>query len=216
MKTRKFETSADGIISEVKKFTEGTVIYSKDEFQWFLNAVNDRTPKIGFEVEEWDSEEAHRLFAEEEKMDGINAINQLDELEMLVEKQEDYYAGAKTAQEWEEEGYHFVWVGIQGPFEIELMSDYYIVDDATKRPLLICQTFDSDVDGAGLIPATARDLYDKKEGLEDVIRGMKRFKESQPCHKFDEDFALIAKIFSTTIEVIETLVDEYELDEETR
>lgn len=212
METRKFETSADGIIREVKNFAEGTTVYTKDEFQWFINAVDNRTPKIGFEVEEWDSEEADRLFEEEEKMDGINAINQLGELEMLVEKQEDYYAGAKTAQEWEEEGYHFVWVGIQGSVEIELMSDYDIVDEATKRPLLICQTFDSD--GAGLIPATAEDIYDKKDGLKDVIRGLKKYRESQPCHKFDEDFALIAKIFGTTGDVIETLVDEYELDED--
>lgn len=211
---KKFETDLDGILREVKNFAEGTVIYSKDEFQWFINAVNDRTPKIGFEVEEWDSEEADRLFEEEEKMDGINAINQLGELEMLVEKQEDYYAGAKTAQEWEEEGYHFVWVGIQGSVEIELMSDYDIVDEATKRPLLICQTFDSDVDGAGLIPATAEDIYDKKDGLKDVIRGLKKYSESQPCHKFDEDFALVAKIFSTTGDVISALVDEYELNKE--
>lgn len=210
----KFETDLDGILREVKDFAEGTVIYSKDEFQWFLDAVNDRTPKIGFEVEEWDSEEADRLFAEEEKMDGINAINQLGELEMLVEEQEDYYAGAKTAQEWEEEGYNFVWVGVQGSVEIELMSDYDIVDDATKRPLLICQTFDSDVDGAGLIPATAEDIYDKIDGLEDVIRGLKKYSESQSCHKFDEDFALVAKIFSTTGDVISALVDEYELNKE--
>lgn len=212
METRKFETSADGIIREVKNFAEGTTVYTKDEFQWFINAVDNRTPKIGFEVEEWDSEEADRLFEEEEKMDGINAINQLGELEMLVEKQEDYYAGAKTAQEWEEEGYHFVWVGIQGSVEIELMSDYDIVDEATKRPLLICQTFDSD--GAGLIPATAEDIYDKKDGLKDVIRGLKKYRESQPCHKFDEDFALVAKIFSTTGDVISALVDEYELNKE--
>lgn len=119
-----------------------------------------------------------------------------------------------TAQEWEEEGYHFVWVGIQGSVEIELMSNYDIVDDATKRPLLICQTFDSDVDGAGLIPATADDLFDKVEGLEDVIRGLKKYSESRSCRKFSEDFALVAKIFRTTGDTIWQLVDEYELEEE--
>ena len=211
---KKFETDLDGILREVKDFAEGTVIYSKDEFQWFINAVDDRTPKIGFEVENYgyDAE----IFDEEGEInsDVVNASDQLCEIEMRVEEQENYYAGAKTAQEWEEEGYHFVWVGVQGSVEIELMSDYDIVDDATKRPLLICQTFDSDVDGAGLIPATADDLYGKKEGLEDVIRGLKKYSESQPCHKFDEDFALVAKIFSTTGDVISALVDEYELDEE--
>lgn len=211
---RKFETDLDGIIREVKDFAEGTVIYFEDEFQWFLNAVNDRTPKIGFEVEEWDSKEADRLFAEEEKMDGINAINQLSELEMLVEKQEDYYAGAKTAQEWEEEGYHFVWVGIQGSVEIELMSNYDIVDDATKRPLLICQTFDSDVDGAGLIPATADDLYNKVEGLEDVIRGLKKHTRLKLYRNSIKEFELVAKIFRTNADTIEQLVDEYKLKEE--
>lgn len=214
MITRKFETSLDGILSEVKDFAEGTTAYTKDEFQWFINAVDDRTPKIGFEVEVYGDEA--EIFDKDGEInaDVVNASDQLCEIELRVEEQEDYYAGAKTAQEWEEEGYHFVWVGIQGSVEIELMSDYDIVDDATKRPLLICQTFDSDVDGAGLIPATAKDIYDKKEGLEDVIRGLKKFKESQPCHKFDEDFALVAKIFSTTGEAIEALVDEYELEEE--
>lgn len=211
---KKFETDLDGILREVKDFAEGTVIYSKDEFQWFINAVDDRTPKIGFEVEDYgyDAE----IFDEEGEInsDVVNASDQLCEIEMRVEEQENYYAGAKTAQEWEEEGYHFVWVGVQGSVEIELMSDYDIVDDATKRPLLICQTFDSDVDGAGLIPATADDLYGKKEGLEDVIRGLKKYSESQPCHKFDEDFALVAKIFGTTGDVISALVDEYELNKE--
>lgn len=211
---KKFETDLDGILREVKDFAEGTVIYSKDEFQWFINAVDDRTPKIGFEVEDYGDDA--EIFDEEGEInsDVVNASDQLCEIEMRVEEQENYYAGAKTAQEWEEEGYHFVWVGVQGSVEIELMSDYDIVDDATKRPLLICQTFDSDVDGAGLIPATADDLYGKKEGLEDVIRGLKKYSESQPCHKFDEDFALVAKIFSTTGDVISALVDEYELDEE--
>lgn len=214
METRKFETSADGIIREVKNFAEGTTVYTKDEFQWFINAVDDRTPKIGFEVEDYGDDA--EIFDEDGEInaDVVNANDQRCEIEMRVEKQENYYAGAKTAQEWEEEGYHFVWVGVQGSVEIELMSDYDIVDDATKRPLLICQTFDSDVDGAGLIPATADDLYEKKEGLEDVIRGLKKYSESQPCHKFDEDFALVAKIFSTTGDVISALVDEYELKEE--
>ena len=198
----------------MKDFAEGTVIYSKDEFQWFINAVDDRTPKIGFEVEDYGDDA--EIFDEEGEInsDVVNASDQLCEIEMRVEEQENYYAGAKTAQEWEEEGYHFVWVGVQGSVEIELMSDYDIVDDATKRPLLICQTFDSDVDGAGLIPATADDLYNKKEGLEDVIRGLKKYSESQPCHKFDKDFAIVAKIFSTTGDVISALVDEYELDKE--
>ena len=214
MITRKFETSLDGILSEVKDFAEGTTAYTKDEFQWFINAVDDRTPKIGFEVEVYGDEA--EIFDKDGEInaDVVNASDQLCEIELRVEEQEDYYAGAKTAQEWEEEGYHFVWVGIQGSVEIELMSDYDIVDDATKRPLLICQTFDSDVAVAVPIPAAARDIYDKKEGLEYVIRGLKKFKESQPCHKFDEDFALVAKIFSTTGEAIEALVDEYELEEE--
>ena len=211
---KKFETDLDGILREVKDFAEGTVIYSKDEFQWFINAVDDRTPKIGFEVEDYGDDA--EIFDEDGEInaDVVNANDQRCEIEMRVEEQENYYAGAKTAQEWEEEGYHFVWVGVQGSVEIELMSDYDIVDEATKRPLLICQTFDSDVDGAGLIPATSDDLYDKKNGLEDVIRGLKKYSESQSCHNFDEDFALVAKIFSTTGDVISALVDEYELDEE--
>lgn len=214
METRKFETNLDGILREVKDFAEGTVIYSKDEFQWFINAVDDRTPKIGFEVEIYGDDA--EIFDEEGEINSnvVNASDQLCEIEMRVEEQENYYSGAKTAQEWKEEGYNFVWVGVQGSVEIELMSDYDIVDDATKRPLLICQTFDSDVDGAGLIPATAEDIYDKKDGLKDVIRGLKKYSESQPCHKFDEDFALVAKIFSTTGGVISALVDEYELDKE--
>lgn len=209
---KKFETDLDGILREVKDFAEGTVIYSKDEFQWFINAVNDRTPKIGFEVEDYGDDA--EIFDDDGEInaDVVNANDQRCEIEMRVEEQENYYAGAKTAQEWEEEGYNFVWVGVQGSVEIELMSDYDIVDDATKRPLLICQTFDSD--GAGLIPATAEDIYDKKDGLKDVIRGLKKYSESQPCHKFDEDFALVAKIFSTTGDVISALVDEYELNKE--
>lgn len=212
MGTRKFETNVDGILREVKDFAEGTVIYSKDEFQWFINAVDDRTPKIGFKVEDYGDDA--EIFDDDGEInaDVVNANDQRCEIEMRVEEQENYYAGAKTAQEWEEEGYNFVWVGVQGSVEIELMSDYDIVDDATKRPLLICQTFDSD--GAGLIPATAEDIYDKKDGLKDVIRGLKKYSESQPCHKFDEDFALVAKIFSTTGDVISALVDEYELNKE--
>ncbi len=117
-----------------------------------------------------------------------------------------------TAQEWIAKGYPYVFEGTQGSFDFVRMDDYDFEDNETKKTLLVKDGFD--VEGYGLEPATTEDLFDKVEGLEDVIRGLKKFKESQPCHKFSEDFALVAKIFRTNGDTIWQLVDEYELEEE--
>ena len=117
-----------------------------------------------------------------------------------------------TAQEWIAKGYPYVFEGTQGSFDFVRMDEYDFEDNETKKTLLIPDGFD--VEGYGLEPATTEELFDKVEGLEDVIRGLKKFKESQPCHKFSEDFALVAKIFRTNGDTIWQLVDEYELEEE--
>lgn len=119
-----------------------------------------------------------------------------------------------TAQEWIAKGYPYVFEGTQGSFDFVLMDEYDFEDTNTKKPLLVKDGFDTE--GYGLGPATARDIFDRIAGLEDVIRGLKKYRESQPCHKFDEDFSLVAKIFRTTGDTIWQLVDEYELEEETR
>ena len=117
-----------------------------------------------------------------------------------------------TAQEWIAKGYPYVFDGTQGSFDFVRMDEYDFEDTNTKKPLLVEDGFDTE--GYGLGPATARDIFDRIAGLEDVIRGLKKYSESQPCRKFSEDFALVAKTFRTNGDTIWQLVDEYELEEE--
>ena len=118
----------------------------------------------------------------------------------------------RTANGWVAKGYPYVFEGTQGSFDFVRMDEYDFEDTNTKKPLLVEDGFDTE--GYGLGPATARDIFDRIAGLEDVIRGLKKYSESQPCHKFSEDFALVAKIFRTTGDTIWQLVNEYELEEE--
>lgn len=118
----------------------------------------------------------------------------------------------RTANGWIAKGYPYVFEGTQGSFDFVRMDDYDFEDTNTKKPLLVEDGLDTE--GYGLGPATARDIFDRIAGLEDVIRGLKKYSESQPCRKFSEDFALVAKIFSTNGDTIWQLVNEYELEEE--
>ena len=82
-----------------------------------------------------------------------------------------------TAQEWIAKGYPYVFEGTQGSFYFVLMDEYDFEDTNTKKPLLVKDGFDTE--GYGLGPATARDIFDRIAGLEDVIRGLKKYREEE-------------------------------------
>lgn len=118
----------------------------------------------------------------------------------------------RTANGWIAQGYKYVYEGTQGKFDFVRMDEYDFEDFETKKNLRFESGFD--VEGYGLKPATANDLFSDIPGLEDVIRGLKKHTKLQLYRNSIEEFALVAKIFRTNTDAIEQLVDEYELKEE--